>query len=60
MDTILYQLWLWLSFRWFKYRITGMDKNNFSTEVIIFATGDADMERILEVCKEQERNKDAK
>jgi len=49
-----------MSFRWFKYRITGMDKNNFSTEVIIFATGDADMERILEVCKEQERNKNAK
>ena len=59
MDTILYQIWLWMSFRWFRYRITGTDKNNFSTEVIIFATGDADMERILEVCKEQERNKNA-
>jgi len=37
-----------------------MDKDNFSTEVVIFATADADMERILELCKEQERNKDAK
>jgi len=49
-----------MSFRWFRYRITGMDKDNFSTEVIIFATADADMGRILEICKEQERNKDAK
>jgi hypothetical protein len=60
MDALLYQIWLWMSFRWFRYRITGMDKNNFSTEVIIFATEDADMERILGLCKEQERDKDVK
>jgi len=49
-----------MSFRWFRYRITGMDKNNFSTEVIIFATEDADMERILGLCNERERDKDVK
>jgi hypothetical protein len=37
-----------------------MDKNNFSTEIIIFATEDADMERILGLCNERERDKDVK
>jgi hypothetical protein len=55
MDIILYQVWLWLSKRWFSYRITGITKETHQTEVIIFASETADMEKLMSICSEQEK-----
>jgi len=54
MDIILYQIWLWLSKRWFAYRITGMNKDTHQTEVIIFGSDSADIDRVLKICADQE------
>jgi hypothetical protein len=59
MDIILYQLWLWLSKRWFAYRITGMDKDSHQTEVIIFASQNADIDRVMKICA-QDQSEDEK
>jgi hypothetical protein len=47
MDFILYQIWLWLSKRWFAYRVTGMNKDNHQTEVILFGSDGVDIEEIM-------------
>jgi len=37
MDSILYWFWLWLAGRWYKSRVTGINKNSGITEVLIFS-----------------------
>jgi hypothetical protein len=55
MDFILYQIWLWLSKRWFAYRITGMNKESYQTEVILFGSADVDIEEIARGLSDQQK-----
>jgi hypothetical protein len=60
MDIILYHLWLWVSKRWFAYRITGMDKDSHQTEIVIFASQNADIDKVMKICANSKNEVESK
>ncbi len=53
IDNMLYIFWLWLSSRWYSYRLTGMNPETGIAEVITFATESFDIERVIDKLKEE-------
>jgi len=52
-DHLIYLLWLRLSFRWYTYRITGVDPESGIAKVITFATEDLNIESVMAQIKEE-------
>jgi hypothetical protein len=52
LDHLLYTFWLWMSTRWYSYRLTGMNPETGETEVVTFATEDFNIEGIIGKLKE--------
>lgn len=52
IDYILYNFWLWLSTRWYAYRLTGIDPTTGISEVITFASENFDIEQVIEKLRE--------
>jgi len=52
IDAFLYGFWLWLSTRWYPYRLTGMDATTGHTEIITFASENMDIEKMINSLRE--------